>query len=627
MPPAAPPPTTQHGILATEQHHRETMKDRLMRIIDDALGIALTFPEGYKPSLKNDNVTKYSGSPKYNDIEQWLVIVVHRYALLKLGGSSATTDRVRLLTLLEYLEGTALTWFNNHVLNSKRTIVHWTFCEAIMALYDRFVLPSMMHEARESFRSVKYTTQLGVQGFYDELVQRGSNMAVYPDQHTMLEEFLKGIPYDMRTRCFKEFGLNPESNDMDDFVSTALRIEHGNRVDAYYNTIAHAKVTVSTGGAKVKPSAIKHPAERYESKLKPRVGFQKTYGNHREKPRAFTPKATDRTGAHSAPKTTQVVPYKRNNAAKPDKASSECFKCGIIGHFASECKNEPKKKAFLRAAHTVVAPSEESDADDENSSLRNESRFEAETNAEYYDHDDPQEIEVAASDLYEDHGQEDYDSDFIHSMDVVPTERDDELSLTGKPPSTVQSIPRLAAVKENALSSAQDEQNTTKKKFKFLSSGRTRMRPTVPPEDKECLATWVKVGNLEAWALWDSGSTTTGITPAFAEHAKVVIDTLEDPHTLQLGTVGSRSSIKYGADVNIQVAKVNATSYVDIANFDRYDMIVGTPWMKRNKVLLDFEKNQVVIDGTPVDAIKIREKDLDPRIRRYRTTDKKNKDE
>jgi len=78
-----------------------------------------------------------------------------------------------------------------------------------------------MKHVIESFRNVKYTTQMGVQGFYDELVQHGSNMAVYPDQHTMLEEFLKKIPYDMQTRCFKEFRLNPESNDLDDFVKTS----------------------------------------------------------------------------------------------------------------------------------------------------------------------------------------------------------------------------------------------------------------------------------------------------------------------------------------------------------------------------------------------------------------------
>ena len=112
------------------------------------------------------------------------------------------------------------------------------------------------------------------------------------------------------------------------------------------------------------------------------------------------------------------------------------------------------------------------------------------------------------------------------------------------------------------------------KKYTFRHSGKTRIRPVVSPDERECLATWVVVGELAAWTLWDSGSTTTGITPAFAEHAKVKVDTLEDPHILQLGTVGSRSIIKYGADIPIKVGNTEVVSYVDIANFDRYDMII-----------------------------------------------------
>jgi hypothetical protein len=80
----------------------------------------------------------------------------------------------------------------------------------------------------------------------------------------------------------------------------------------------------------------------------------------------------------------------------------------------------------------------------------------------------------------------------------------------------------------------------------------------------------------------DSGSTITGITPAFTELVKVKVDTLQDPHVLQLGTVGSRSIIKYGADILVTVANVKTTSYMDIANFDRYDMIIGTPWMRKS---------------------------------------------
>ena len=94
MPPIAAPPTITHGIMATEDHHRETMMDRLMTIVYDALGTALVFPDGYKPPIKGDNIKKYSGSPKYSELEEWLIMVTHRYALQKLGGGNANTDCV-----------------------------------------------------------------------------------------------------------------------------------------------------------------------------------------------------------------------------------------------------------------------------------------------------------------------------------------------------------------------------------------------------------------------------------------------------------------------------------------------------------------------------------------------------
>ncbi|KAG6857824.1 hypothetical protein C0995_004975, partial [Termitomyces sp. Mi166 len=41
-------------------------------------------------------------------------------------------------------------------------------------------------------------------------------------------------------------------------------------------------------------------------------------------------------------------------------------------------------------------------------------------------------------------------------------------------------------------------------------------RPQYTPQKKECLVTYVEVNGHPAWMLWDSGSTTTGITPQFA---------------------------------------------------------------------------------------------------------------
>jgi hypothetical protein len=161
------------------------------------------------------------------------------------------------------------------------------------------------------------------------------------------------------------------------------------------------------------------------------------------------------------------------------------------------------------------------------------------------------------------------------------------------------------------------------RKHKLIPSRKTRMRPRHSEEEKRCLATWVEINGLRAWTLWDSGSTTTGITPAFAELAQIPVDELEDPHVLQLGTVGSRSAIKYGADVDVNVGGEKASIYVDIANFDRYEMIIGTPFMRKNKVILDFNNNDVLLNGKRIPAITVSTKDMDPNARRQRVTDKK----
>jgi hypothetical protein len=79
--------------------------------------------------------------------------------------------------------------------------------------------------------------------------------------------------------------------------------------------------------------------------------------------------------------------------------------------------------------------------------------------------------------------------------------------------------------------------------------------------------------------------------------------------------------------VPVEVAGHKFMAYVDVANFDRYDMIIGTPMMRRNKVLLDFNTDKVIVNGTAIPAIKVKEPNLDPQLHRHRTTDKKIKAE
>ncbi len=54
------------------------------------------------------------------------------------------------------------------------------------------------------------------------------------------------------------------------------------------------------------------------------------------------------------------------------------------------------------------------------------------------------------------------------------------------------------------------------------------------------------VNGLEAVTLWDSRSTSTAMSPTFADISKAVIAQLRNPVVLQLGTVGSWAKINFG---------------------------------------------------------------------------------
>ncbi|KXN85428.1 hypothetical protein AN958_11342 [Leucoagaricus sp. SymC.cos] len=62
----------------------------------------------------------------------------------------------------------------------------------------------------------------------------------------------------------------------------------------------------------------------------------------------------------------------------------------------------------------------------------------------------------------------------------------------------------------------------------------------------------IDVNGIGAWMLWDLGSTTMDITLSFAHIARIKVYNLMDPHILQLGIVGSHSTINFRADLEIK---------------------------------------------------------------------------
>jgi len=94
-------------------------------------------------------------------------------------------------------------------------------------------------------------------------------------------------------------------------------------------------------------------------------------------------------------------------------------------------------------------------------------------------------------------------------------------------------------------------------------------------------------------------------------------------HVLQLGTVGSRASVNFDTYVHVVTHGSLQQEYVDVANFNCYDMIIGMPFMCSRKVILDFENDAVKIENQLIPATKVLVPDTDDRIRWYRATEKK----
>jgi hypothetical protein len=91
-----------------------------------------------------------------------------------------------------------------------------------------------MQEARDAYYTARYSTQLGVQGFYDTLCNHAQNMLVYPNAYNLMDTFLDGLPKEMRSEILKN-GLTPEANTIEDFIVEGKVIEDAMKTMDHYN--------------------------------------------------------------------------------------------------------------------------------------------------------------------------------------------------------------------------------------------------------------------------------------------------------------------------------------------------------------------------------------------------------
>ena len=162
------------------------------------------------------------------------------------------------------------------------------------------------------------------------------------------------------------------------------------------------------------------------------------------------------------------------------------------------------------------------------------------------------------------------------------------------------------------MAADQDTEDSTEEVLNAMSDPvqQREYRTTITPKEVRpqrmfrCMTAYVVVNGMKGLALLDSGSSIDCVSPEFARVAKLPVFPLDKPVGLQLGCVGSRSSINFGVREKVVFGGHSEEVYLDVVNVDHYDLVLGVPFLRQFKLCLNFEDETVVIGQQVIPSLK-----------------------
>lgn len=105
-------------------------------------------------------------------------------------------------------------------------------------------------------------------------------------------------------------------------------------------------------------------------------------------------------------------------------------------------------------------------------------------------------------------------------------------------------------------------------------------------------------------ALLDTGSMADFISTSVVNYLRLPTEMYPKPLSVHLAVRGSRSEITRGTTVNFRYQTIDCDRRFDIADIDKYDAILGTPFMYQHQVAIGFNPSRVVVmSSVPSDMV------------------------
>ncbi|KAJ7292439.1 hypothetical protein C8J57DRAFT_1489947 [Mycena rebaudengoi] len=177
---------------------------------------------------------KYDGSSDITKFDEHIMTMYRWLQVMGLGGRK--NDYKRLLNHSFYLTGPAKDWYDQNVTGLHRTRRNWTYLDMILGLFDRFIDTSCIQEATERFWSTKFSRDIGIMGYYYELMNAARRMIKRPDSYTFKQQLMSRMPADMVNDLIRR-NITAEYSNISDILENARNFEWHDNVARRYTAI------------------------------------------------------------------------------------------------------------------------------------------------------------------------------------------------------------------------------------------------------------------------------------------------------------------------------------------------------------------------------------------------------
>ncbi|KAJ7853949.1 hypothetical protein B0H14DRAFT_2580128 [Mycena olivaceomarginata] len=232
---------------------------------------------------------------------------------------------------LEKFQGPAAKeWYDTRVNGIQRPQKNWTHLQMILGLFDQFIDTACVQNATEQFWRAKYSPEIGVTGFYNELVTCANRMVRRPDSYTFKNQLMGRLPADMVKFLIRR-NVTAEYCSIKEILRCAVNYEWQNSVEKRYAAARErdqgAPMRTSTTAAKprVEPVETRDPVRGVRREDLKRKVMRYVKRDTERSPGGANHTKPQSAGYDGGGKRSNAVPV--TSGSGPSKTIS-CYKCG-----------------------------------------------------------------------------------------------------------------------------------------------------------------------------------------------------------------------------------------------------------------------------------------------------------